>query len=303
MKALAELIMRGYPQAALVAAASALLSLLLPLFGLVSGAVIALVTLRRGVREGALLVGLATLGVGLLGALALGSPWPALGTLLILWLPVWGLATLLRLSRSLSLTVGAGGLIGALVVLLVHALVADPATGWLEFMTPFREVLVRDGVVDPQAAEILFGAIARWMTGAFAAAIVLQWLLGLFIGRWWQALLYNPGGFGEEFRDLRLHRLLGVAGLVLLIWIGLAPGPGLIPDLVIVLTPLFLLQGLAVAHQLHRARGLHPGWLFGLYVLLVVFMPHAELLVACLGFVDIWADFRTRLARGPGNTV
>lgn len=303
MKALAEFIMRGYPQAALVAAASALLSLLLPLFGLVSGAVIALVTLRRGVREGALLVGLATLGVGLLGALALGSPWPALGTLLILWLPVWGLAALLRLSRSLSLTVAAAGLVGVLVVLAIHALVADPAAGWLELMAPFREVLVRDGVVEPQAAEILFGAIARWMTGAFAAALVLQWLLGLFIGRWWQALLYNPGGFGEELRDLRLHRVLGVAGLVLLTWSGLARGPGLIPDLLIVLMPLYLLQGLAVVHQFHRARGLHAGWLFGLYVLLVVFMPHAEILVACLGLVDIWADLRTRLARGPGNTV
>ena len=303
MKALAEFIMRGYPQAALVAAASALLSLLLPLFGLVSGGVIALVTLRRGVREGALLGGLATLGVGLLGALALGSPWPALGTLLILWLPVWGLAALLRLSRSLSLAAALAGLAGVLVVLLVHALVADPAAGWLELMTPFREVLVRDGVVEPQAAEILFGAIARWMTGAFAAALTLQWLLGLFIGRWWQALLYNPGGFGEEFRDLRLHRVLGVAGLVLLVWVGLVRGPGLIPEVVIVLMPLYLLQGLAVVHQLHRARGLHPGWLFGLYVLLLVFMPHAELLVACLGFVDIWADFRTRLARGSGSTV
>jgi hypothetical protein len=303
MKALAGFIMRGYLQAALVAAAGALLSLLLPLFGLVSGAVIALFTLRRGLREGALLGGLATLGVGLLGTLALGSPWPALGTLLVLWMPVWGLAALLRLSRSLSLTVAAAGLAGGLVVLLIHALVVDPAAGWLELMTPFSELLVRDGVVEPLAAEALFGAIARWMTGAFAAALVLQWVLGLFLGRWWQALLYNPGGFGQEFRDLHLQRVLGIGGLVLLALIGLFRGPGLVPDLLIVLMPLYLLQGLAVIHQVHGARGLHPGWLFGLYVLLVVFMPHAELLVACLGFVDIWADFRSRLTSGPRGTV
>lgn len=303
MTALAGFIMRGYAQAALVAAASALLSLLLPPLGLVSGAVVALFTLRRGLREGALLAGLATLGVGLLGALALGSPWPALGTLLILWLPVWGLAALLRASRSLSLTVAAAGIMGALIVLAIHTLAADPTAGWLELMTPFREVLVRDGVVEPEAAEALFGAIARWMTGAFAAALVLQWVLGLFLGRWWQALLYNPGGFGQEYRDLRLPRVLGIAGLVLLALMALIRGPGLIPDLLIVITPLYLLQGLAVLHQVHGARDLHAGWLFGLYVLLVVFMPHAEILVACLGLVDIFGDFRSRLARGPRGTV
>jgi Predicted membrane protein (DUF2232) len=303
MKALAQFIMRGYPQAALVAAASALLSLLLPVLGLVSGAVIGLVTLRRGVREGALLCLFATLAVALLGALSLGSPWTALGTLLLLWLPVWVLAALLRISRSLSLTLAAAGVIGALIVLLTHALVADPAAGWLTLTAPLREVLVRDGIAEPEAGEALFAAIARWMTGAFAAALVLQWLLGLFIGRWWQALLYNPGGFGEEFRALRLHRALGAVGLALLVAVGLVRGPGLVADLLIVLAPLFFLQGLAVIHQLLRGRGLHPGWLFGLYVALVLFMPHAELLVACLGLVDVWADVRARLARGPGGAL
>lgn len=301
MKALASFIMRGYAQAALVAAAGALLSLLLPLFGLVSGAAIALFTLRRGGRDGALLVGAATLGVAFLGTVALGSPWPALGTLLILWLPLWVLAALLRASRSISLAVAGAGLVGILVVLAIRILVADPAAGWMELMTPVRDALVRDGMVQGQAADALFAAIARWMTGAFAATLVLQWLLGLFIGRWWQALLYNPGGFGQEFRALRLHRALGVAGLVLLVLIALVHGPGLIPDLLVVLMPVYLLQGLAVIHQLHHSRGLNPAWLVGLYFLLVLFMPHAELLVACLGLVDIWADVRTRLARTPGN--
>lgn len=301
MRALAQFVMRGYPQAALVAAASALLSLLLPLFGLVSGAVIALFTLRRGVREGALMGALATLGVGILGALSLGSPWPALGTLAILWFPVWGLAALLRVSRSLSLTVAAAGIIGVLLVLMIRVLVSDPAEAWMGLMAPFREALSRDGVVEPQAAEALFASVARWMTGAFGAALVLQWLLGLFLGRWWQALLYNPGGFGAEFRDLRLHRAIGIVGLAALVVVGLVRGPGLVADLLIVLMSLYLLQGLAVAHHLHRARGLSPAWLFALYLLLMVFMPHAALVIACLGLVDIWVDLRVRLA--PGSTV
>lgn len=297
MKALAGLIMRGRFQAALVAAATALLSLLLPLFGLLSSATLALATLRNGAREGALVGALSALGVALVGALTLGSVWPALAILLILWLPLWGLGWVLRQTRSLSVTVLAAGLAAVALVLLAHALIPDPAARWLELMAPVREALVSDGVVDAGAADALFAAVARWMTGTFAAALVLQWLLALFIGRWWQAQLYNPGGFGQEFRDLRLHRGLGIAGIGLLAWIGFNKGPGLLPDLLVALMPLYLLQGLAVIHQLHRARGGHVGWLVGLYALMVFFMPNAELLVACVGLVDIWADIRARFAQ------
>jgi hypothetical protein len=64
---------------------------------------------------------------------------------------------------------------------------------------------------------------------------------------------------------------------------------------------LYLFQGLAVVHNLLRGRGLGPGWLFAPYLLLVVFMPYAALVIACLGLIDIWADLRVRLA--PGSTV
>lgn len=299
MKGLAGLIMRGRVQAALVVAATALLSMLLPLFGLLSSAALALVTLRNGAREGALVMGVAALGVAAIGALALGSAWPAFGVLLILWLPLLGLGATLRHSRSLGFVVQAAGILGVLLVLLAHTLIADPAALWLELMAPFREALVSDAVLDADAAEVLFATLARWMTGTFAAALVLQWLLALFIGRWWQAQLYNPGGFGQEFRALRLHRGFGIAALGLLVWIGFAKGPGPVADLLVVLLPLFLLQGLAVIHQMHRARGAHVGWLVGLYALMVFFMPNAELLVASLGLLDIWADIRARFAKGP----
>ena len=65
------------------------------------------------------------------------------------------------------------------------------------------------------------------------------------------------------------------------------------------LVPLWLLQGLAVIHQVHAARKAASGWLVALYLSMVFLMPHAELLVACMGLVDIWADIRARLGRRP----
>jgi len=301
VKTLARFVMGGIPQAALVAAVAALLSLFLPLLGIASSAAVALVTMRLGLRQGAAVAGVAGLGCALLGAALLGSAWPALASLLILWLPVWALGATLRVSRSLDLTVLAAGLAGAAMVLAIHGLLQDPAAAWQALLEPFRAALVKDGMIEEADSQVLFHGLAPWMTGAFVAALVLQSLVGLFLGRWWQALLYNPGGFGEEFRRLRLHRSLGLAGLALLAGIALVKGPGLVPDLLTVLTPLWLLQGLAAIHYLHRARGAHSGWLVGLYVLMVVLMPHAELLVACLGLVDNWADVRSRLGGGASG--
>jgi hypothetical protein len=158
---------------------------------------------------------------------------------------------------------------------------------------------VQSGDIEGSTLKKVFEALAPWMTGAFALGLMLQTLLGLFLGRWWQGQLYNPGGFGTDFRTLRLHPVSGLLGLLLVAFVGFLPGPGLAPDLLLVLTPLWLFQGLAVIHGLFAERGARPAWLVGVYVLLILFMPQTLMLVACLGLVDTWADLRARLGRRP----
>jgi hypothetical protein len=301
MKPLARFITRGPAQAVLVAWGTGALSLLLPFVGLLSSATVALVTLRNGSGYGVKVSALAGLGCMVLCTLLLGSPWPALAVVLILWLPVWVLAAVLRFSRSLAFTAQVAGLVGAGAMLAIHVLVADPGRYWLRLMAPFQAALVKDGGLDADVAQALFASLTPWLTGAFAAALMLQVLLGLFIGRWWQAQVYNPGGFGADFRSFRLHPVFGIAGVSLAVAGGWFPGPGLITDLLLVLSPLWLMQGLAVIHQLHTERGAHRNWLVGFYVLLVAFMPRTLVLVACIGLVDIWADLRVRLGRRPDS--
>ncbi len=301
MKFLAEFIMRGRSQATLVVTAAAALSVLVPLFGLVSSAAVALVTLRSGLRDGATIILLALVATGLLFAVALGSPLPALGLLLVLWAPVWGLSLVLRSTRSLSRMAQVAGIGGLLLVALVHVLVDDPASYWVQFLEPLRALLASDGAPEAQASVEVLARLAQWMTGAFVAALLLQLIAGVLIGRWWQAMLYNPGGFGEEFRAVRLPRAFGIPGALLLVGIAFQPGPGPIADFLIVLAPLLLLQGLAVVHHIHHARRAHLGWLVALYVLMVFFVPHVELILACLGLVDIWLDIRARVPARPGG--
>ncbi|EGV29162.1 Protein of unknown function DUF2232, membrane [Thiorhodococcus drewsii AZ1] len=296
MKALAHFVMRGYSQAALVAAVSALLSMLMPLLGLISSASVGLVTLRNGARAGILLMLLSTLGAGVFAWLALGSLWPALGVLLVFWLPVWALAVVLRLGRSLDLTVQLAGLGGLLLVIALFTLVGDPTDYWHQLLEPVRQSLLKDGLVEADSSQAMFAEIERWMTGAFAAGLVLQSLVGLFLARWWQAVLFNPGGFGQEFRALGVGRVVGGLFLVLLGWVLMGAGAGAAAGLLPVSGVLLLLQGLAVAHGVRHIRNAPRGWLIGLYVLMV-FMPQMGLLVACLGLVDVWLDIRGRMAR------
>ncbi|HSQ06197.1 MAG TPA: hypothetical protein VLM84_00640 [Chromatiaceae bacterium] len=297
MQSLAGFAMRGRSQAALVAAGSAVLSLVLPLVALISSAVVALATLRQGPREGALVMGIAGLGSAGLAWLALGAPWPAVGFLLVLWVPLWGLALTLRATGSLALVVQAAALLGLLILVGIYAVTEDPAAQWAKLMEPLRAGLVETEVFTEADSRVLMETLAKWMTGAFAASLYAQFLLALFIGRWWQAVLYNPGGFGAEFRELRLNPVLGLLALALLVLRLLSPEAVWVFDLLVLLVPLFLLQGLAVAHGLRAILGAGVGWLIALYVLLVLAMPYAQGLVCALGIADLGLDLRRRFAR------
>lgn len=297
MRSLAGFAMRGRSQAALVAAGSAVLSLVLPLVAVISSAVVALVTLRQGAREGLLVAGIAGLGSGVLAWLALGTPWPGLGFLAVLWAPLWALALVLRVTRNLALTAQGAALIGLLILLSLHLATEDPAAYWVGILEPLRASLVEGGVIAEAASQALIEGLSRWMTGAFAASLYVQFLLALLLGRWWQAVLYNPGGFGAEFRGLRLSPVLGYAALALVglrLW---QPEAVWGYELLVLILPLLLLQGLAVVHGIRHSLGAGMGWLVALYVLLVVAMPYAEVLVSGLGLADLWLDIRDRMAR------
>jgi uncharacterized protein YybS (DUF2232 family) len=117
-------------------------------------------------------------------------------------------------------------------------------------------------------------------------------------------VLFNPGGFGTEFRELALPRAAllasGIAALLLLVdraGAVVLPGAG---DACVILMVLFAFQGLAVIHFRARRRALADGWLAGMYVLLVLMPQLVGPLLASTGLVDSVADWRhLRRPRAP----
>jgi len=305
MLGLATFVMRGPMQAGLVGATSLLASLLFPPFLWLGGAAVGLFTLRKGAGPGLTASAVALAGTLLFSALALGSPWPGLIMALGIWGPVLGVALLLRRTVRLELSLLTAGGIATAAVLAIFLTVEDPAAAWLQslsaaFSSERLQTQFGISTADLESVEwqTLQERIARLMTGMLGVVVLLNTVLSLLLARWWQAMLFNPGGFGAEFQELRLGRV--AAGAAALVCLGaLLIGAQLLVSLALVVVALYLFQGLAVSHGAVKRRGMSRGWLAGIYVLMVFALPQVTLCLALLGIVDAWADIRSRIPAAP----
>lgn len=244
------------------------------------GAALALVTLRRGPLEGVLSI-VAAAGILALVVVAMNGN-PVISGLHVLeyWGPIFLLAWLLRVTVSLPLTLSVS-LAGACLVLLgFHTVVADTGAFWQQQLGPLMEQELEPRVVN-NVLPVLSG---YWMLGLWALVVG-----SLLLGRWWQALLYNPGGFGAEFQALRLDWRLAGAALALMLGAA-ATGPGLVHDLALVAAGGFTVQALAVAHAVRATAGWHWAAMVPVYLLL----PLLFQLYALVAIADSWLDIRRR---------
>ncbi|QKT04708.1 hypothetical protein HUS23_13255 [Ectothiorhodospiraceae bacterium 2226] len=298
MQALASYIMRGRVPAALVTVGGALLAMLfMPLsapFLWVSGAAVGLVALRHGAHEALLVTVIATAVAGAIAWPLTGGPQLAIALALAVWLPVWLAALVLYQTVSLPSALQMAALVAALFVAAVHLLVPDPAAWWSEVLHNLQGQLGEDAAPLFEHAD----EAARLMTGMLAAVMLINIGASLLLARWWQARLYNPGGFREEFHGLRLGQPMALLGLGLIAVGALMPGwlGSFALDLLWVLGLLFLVQGVAVVHGLAGARGLHVGWLVGLYAVLLFTFPMGAVVLALLGVGDTWLNLRALVA-------
>lgn len=299
MQALARYIMRGRMQAILVAAVAAMLSLLLPPFNYLSSAVVGLVTLRKGWSEGLIII----LGSGVaMAALALLTPVDPLHADLLaaaIWLPVWLLALVLRQTVSLSTTVSGAALAGGVVVVGAYLGIDNPAQAWRDVLERLVEQAQEQNEL--AAADTLGKMLmdaAPHMTGMLVAALVLGLTLSLFLARWWQATLYNPGGFRREFHGLRLGRNFALVTVGTLALSMMASGwlAEVSANALIVLVAAYLLHGLGLLHGIVAAKGIHVGWLITVYAFTLI-LPQSTLLLAVAAFADSWMDIRARIKK------
>lgn len=281
MRALAEFIMRGRLQASIVV----LFGVVLPILPL---AAVGLVSLRKGPREGAFMV-----IVGVIPALIawlVGKPasvvfWGTLLGFVVVYIP----AVLLRLTVSLAQMVEALVVTAIACGLFTLAFVPE----LLESFESMTSLFVAAMEGEPLGSELIKPSSVA-LSGFISMAFSLNALAGLLLARWWQALLYNPGGFGAEFRELRLA--IGPSALcAVLVVLFHYYGMDYSFWATVLALPLILVA-LSIVHSMANYRQLSKTWLTIFYVF-VASSSILLLLLACVGFIDSLLNIRDRFWR------
>jgi hypothetical protein len=288
MREFAVFIMRSLWLAGLVAGAFGILALKIPPFAILSAAVLGLVALRNGWLSGLI----AALGAGVLvvaGWYLLGSrPGLEFPLVFALWPPLLVAAETLRRTESQGLALLVVGLTVAGYVLAMHVLVGDVVAFWHGWLK--RAVAAVPGATVRGFEE---NDTLRLMNGFLGVLYGLSLMLGLLFGRWLQSLAYNPGGFGPEFRRLRLPRLV-LPAAVAVIWGAGFWNQVLVADLFMAGILMYFFVGLAVIHGVIAVRGLAWGWALPVYVALI-YLPQFVLAgLALLGALDTFVNFRAQ---------
>ncbi len=188
-------------------------------------------------------------------------------------------------------------IIGMLGVLGFYLLHPDPAQMWLQLMTQLMQNISEAmNVPFEQQAESL-AQRARLMTGVVAGAMVFSMLFGLFLGRWWQALLYNPGGFRSEFLAIKSSPLMSYAALLVVsvaVLMKEQAAGEIAGNLMVLFFALYSIVGTAVAHVVFSSMKNSKITIPFLYITLLL-VPQVMIAIAVFGFADTWINLRDRI--------
>lgn len=284
MLPLAEWVMRGRGQAIAVIIAGLLTSPLIWPNSILASAVIALVTLRTGSKNG-----LTLWFWSLLPALALimmGSYMP-----LLLVSASFALSLQLRQTQSWSYTLMSLSILGLFAAYMLQTFA--PAT-LAVYVDVIHQALtnIEAQVDDASVYQALLQVVdSSFIAGMFAILLVTSSFLSLVLARYWQAGLYNPGGFQQEFHKLRLDKVwMAISALLLLLFLSL--GEQYVTWVWIALFPM-LIAGVALFHAMAKQKKLRKHWYVIFYcILLLGDVP--KILLVVMALLDSIVNFRKK---------
>jgi len=283
LKALAEFILRGRVQALLVALVGSF-------FPLVSSATVALVTLCKGSKEGFLLFLWASLPLVVLQQV--GNENMLLTAVSVASLGIMVVAATLHSLYALWQW--------TLIAIVAVAIICAATFGFLMSADVTELLVVAQQMFESLQAQQADTAIASAITeplvlGLIAVILAVGCVMSLLIARWWQSVVYNPGGFQEEFHGFTINSKVAVILLAIFLIGRLMPeGYQLWADLA--LLP-FLIAGIALFHSTVKLFGLGSQWVAFLYVGLIFMGKPVTLILVGLGLAESLIDLRSRLDR------
>jgi hypothetical protein len=281
MHELVKIAMRGPLQAVMLAAAT----MLIPLMFWFSAAVVATVTLRKGFQQGTVVFFWTTLPA-MVWLWSVQDPGP----LIVLTLS-YLMAAILRVTISWQTTLVAGAVVSFILGWSAPYLMPDVIQTLAGLADQFfRELAEQSEQV--YTAELKQGFESLMIAG-FVSSFYGVAIGSLCLARSWQAKLFNPGGWQEEFFTIRIQPRLLIAGLLILL---LGSSAGLNGAVVILTVSVALVfVGIALVHGLVAKKNMTKQWLVGFYLSIVLLFPTVLILVVIAAILDSLMDFRSRV--------
>lgn len=275
MKALAGFAMSGRRQAIL---AATLLGIL-PLLNFLSAPIVALVFLRHGKSEALIVLAWAVLPA---------AGWAVAGDMIPL-LTLLGSTLLAGVLRSfgswefaLLTAIGVG-------IAAQLALVLQP--GFVELMQQQIALVMANPELQGQVNVLPEDQMQQLLKMFYGMMLMLLAVTVLMLARYWQAALYNPGGFRQEFHQLRLS--WKTTAILCSVFVLTTLGPvQLQPFSILFVLPL-LIAGVALVHGI---AGLKK-WPVAVMAIFYVAMmsPVMTQILVLAAIADSWVDFRSRV--------
>lgn len=289
MRGLFEYVMRGRKQAILMI----VLFNLVPFLGWLSDVTVALVTLRKGAKEGFLVLIWAILPSVVFAVIGYSQFWfyNVIGGSLMVYL----FAIMLRNANSWATVLCYATLFGIVGVIAVHIYNPDIAAVWAKQLTSYMQWLKGQWgtALDFKRMENAAHLFAKFGTGLQIVFILVSDLISLLVARWGQSLLYNPNALQPELLNIRLG-YVAISTLVLLVFASIS-GIAVAIDSMPVVLMLFSLAGLSLLHGAIALIKASKAWLFGFYGLWVLLFPYLTVLLVLVALMDCKWDFRYRL--------
>ncbi len=279
MHALARFILKGRTQAIVVA----VITVLLPTLFWIGAAAVSLVTLRKGAAKG---------GEIFVWALLPAIFWSRQGDYspIIVILGGYLLAVVLRASVSWQRVIQAG-----LILAVLAGLVQQSLNGALlqQVVEGVEKLMMQ---TSPETSQYLNGD-SQWLLqatiGVFDTLHFAMMLSSVLVARWWQSTLFNPGGFQQEFHQLRFSPLFGLSLLAVIV-IMTSGGGEFIRWIPLLLAPL-VIAGLALAHCSVAKRSLGRFWLVALYIATFLLGPYVITMLVFIAAIDTFVDIRKKI--------
>ncbi len=290
MQVLAQYVLRSRIRAVIVA----LVFSVVPFLSWVGSAILGLVTLRKGPAEG--LIVMAGVALPLIAGGLFGKTTVLLYAYNILYssLIIWVLALVLRRYSSWRVVLQACVLLGGLFVIGMHLYNPDIVVWWentlRQYLSLVSDPAMKAKLSSPEVGLIL-NTIARLATGLQVVFICLTGIMSLVVARWWQAMLFNPGGLRKELLQIRIGfpELLLAGVVILAVFAKIQVSFDLLP---IIAMP-FILAGVSLVHCVIVLTQPKP-WIgiLAFYGLLLFFFKYTAAILVLLAMIDCWVNLR-----------